>query len=1518
MDPGVTVLFLAFSDDRKRGWWQNRAEIEINREAKLVAAGTPENPIVFASTRSPAGPTEWGSIRFSDTGNGTVSNCSVMGATYGVHAQSPGTSPIIENCSFSANEYGVVASNQAAPIIARNSFIGNRNDGINVNNAPATISDNVVRGHNNNGIYISARSGPEDRPTVEGNKVSKNRQGIYMDGFGASIVSGNTSARNTNEGIVYSNHENRGDAYPKITDNTIVGNGNTGIYLQGPFAKADINRNNLLGNRNFDLFNVSETNQDATSNYWGPATTDEMEAGGNPKNIRAIYDRFDDPSRGEVDYSNWLNEYISPVSAPTGLTAELVGNDIALSWSPNPEPELAGYKVHYGTKSGFPYERTGAIEGDSPVDVGNVTSFTLTGLTAAEEFYLAITAYNDLGDQSFFSEEQKVTLLPPPSNLQKTSPDNDNTPTFIWDAAEGAAAYQVSVNDEAFKNIGSVLRYTHRTRLPDGDHVFRVRTRHVSGSVSAEASLDFVVDTVKPTAPGELTMDPPSPTKDNTPTFTWTAAVDATSKIDVYQVSIDGEPYADIVDVLIASIAGPETNGTADVPTTFTPADPLEDGQHNLKVRARDEAGNIGLAATIDFIVDTVAPANPPDVVMDPSSPSNDNTPTFSWAGPGVELQPSAVNNSDVSSYEVSVDSGDFMDVGEVLSYTPEVAIPDGDHTIAVRARDAAGNTSDSALLDFSIDTVAPSAPGTPEQATPIQDGTPTFVWTTAADDEGSGIGYYEFDLDQSGDFTVVGDVLTYTFKSRVPNGPHLFEVRAVDKAGNVGPISFTIADIDAIALDPPQDLTIDPPSPTNDSTPIIRWTGSPDASSHEISLDSEDFTDIGLETEYEVPNELAEGEHTFAVRSKDVHGNATEPTVLDFVVDTVAPTAPGTPSLITPKTDGTPTFTWEASTDIDGSGIDYYEYDLDRTGTFTNIGSDVEYAFEEPVDNGSHFFEIRAVDHAGNVSPSRIKFFSIAVPPVPVPEDLTMDPPSPTNDDTPIFSWDPVPEAHSYEVRLDAEDYLDIGDTTGYGVPVPLLDGSHTFEVRTVDGSGNKSPAAALEFVVDTVAPSAPGTPELTTPLEDNTPTFTWEAATDDTSGVDSYEYDLDQTGVFTNIGDILEHTILIPVDNGTHLYELRAVDKAGNTGPVSFKIFDIEAAPYRGPTNLTMDPESPTSDNTPTFSWDSDGDAVFYEVSMDSEDFEDIGDATSYKVTDPLLDGSHTFQVRWVDNDGVPSDIAVLEFVVDTVAPSAPGDLSVTTPKQGNTPTFTWIAATDETSGVNYYEYDLNQTGEFTDIGDGLTFTFEVALENRRHLFALRAVDGAGNVGQPAISFFTVESTELGTPQDLAMDPPSPTNVDMPFFSWSAVEGADSYEIRLDSSDFMNIGDAIEYEVTNALVEGDHTFEVRATDDFGNNSPAAMLEFIVDTVPPTEPGELELTTPSDDNTPTLTLIHRRTACRRPAEETEGCASESGIMVLKQKTGPRKGAPDRCYHVTTPTASKSPSTTTTWWPMPG
>ena len=39
------------------------------------------------------------------------------------------------------------------------------------------------------------------------------------------------------------------------------------------------------------------------------------------------------------------------------------------------------------------------------------------------------------------------------------------------------------------------------------------------------------------------------------------------------------------------------------------------------------------------------------------------------------------------------------------------------------------------------------------------------------------------------------------------------------------------------------------------------------------------------------------------------------------------------------------------------------------------------------------------------------------------------------------------------------------------------------------------------------------------------------------------------------------------------------------------------------------------------------------------------------------------------------------------------------------------------------------------------------------------------------------------------------------------------------------------------------------------------------------------------------------------------------GKWFLKQKTDPKRGAPRRCYHLSSPTASTSPSTIIAWWP---
>ena len=82
------------------------------------------------------------------------------------------------------------------------------------------------------------------------------------------------------------------------------------------------------------------------------------------------------------------------------------GMDITLAWDANTEPNLAGYKVYYDSNgSGEPYGGTGATEGDSPVDVGNVTEFILHGLLDGEVHFFAVTAYNDEGLESGYSNE---------------------------------------------------------------------------------------------------------------------------------------------------------------------------------------------------------------------------------------------------------------------------------------------------------------------------------------------------------------------------------------------------------------------------------------------------------------------------------------------------------------------------------------------------------------------------------------------------------------------------------------------------------------------------------------------------------------------------------------------------------------------------------------------------------------------------------------------------------------------------------------------------------------------------------------------------------------------------------------------------------------------------------------------------------------------------------------------------------------------------------------------------------
>ncbi len=69
---------------------------------------------------------------------------------------------------------------------------------------------------------------------------------------------------------------------------------------------------------------------------------------------------------------------------------------LTIAWNRNPEPDIAGYVVHWGTQSGV-YT--------SSSNVGNVTTQQVTGLADGTVYYFVVKAYNTAGVMSGYSSE---------------------------------------------------------------------------------------------------------------------------------------------------------------------------------------------------------------------------------------------------------------------------------------------------------------------------------------------------------------------------------------------------------------------------------------------------------------------------------------------------------------------------------------------------------------------------------------------------------------------------------------------------------------------------------------------------------------------------------------------------------------------------------------------------------------------------------------------------------------------------------------------------------------------------------------------------------------------------------------------------------------------------------------------------------------------------------------------------------------------------------------------------------
>ena len=225
---------------------------------------------------------------------------------------------------------------------------------------------------------------------------------------------------------------------------------------------------------------------------------------------------------------------------------------------------------------------------------------------------------------------------------------------------------------------------------------------------------------------------------------------------------------------------------------------------------------------------------------------------------------------------------------------------------------------------------------------------------------------------------------------------------------------------------------------------------------------------------------------------------------------------------------------------------------------------------------------------------------------------------------------------------------------------------------------------------------------------VSDTTPTFTWDAPSDD--DIDYYEFKMD-SGSYKDIDNVTSYTYSSTLSSGSHTAYVRAVDESGNEGSSASLSFTIDTdsdddddAPGK-PSGFDVEgSNSDVTDTTPLFTWSApdDDDIDYYEFKMDSGSYKDVGDDEDYTYSTTLSNGSHTAYVRAVDESGNEGTAASLSFTVDADsndddAPTV-GKISPTTAVKDTTVTLSADISDDgDIDDCDLYldgEYEKNMT--------------------------------------------------------------------------------------------------------------------------------------------------------------------------------------------------------------------------------
>jgi len=266
-----------------------------------------------------------------------------------------------------------------------------------------------------------------------------------------------------------------------------------------------------------------------------------------------------------------------------------------------------------------------------------------------------------------------INLMAPVINIT-ASPSpfiNVKTTNFSFNGqANGLAItqFQCSLDDGAFAACASPAAYNN---LAEGSHKFILRGADINGVFSSPVMAQWTVDTVVPSTP-QVTTVTTALTKLTSASFSFSSTDVGGSGVASYQCSIDNGAFA--------ACASPKD---------FTN---LQNGSHSFRTRSVDNAANTSALATINWLVDNVAPTLM--FTQTPLASTNLTSATFAFSAND------GAGGSGLDKLECSLDNAAFATCTSPLNL---VNLALGNHNFRVQAKDLTGNVSTISAYNWTI-----------------------------------------------------------------------------------------------------------------------------------------------------------------------------------------------------------------------------------------------------------------------------------------------------------------------------------------------------------------------------------------------------------------------------------------------------------------------------------------------------------------------------------------------------------------------------------------------------------------------------------------------------------------------------------------------------------------------------------------------------------------------------------------------------------------------------------------------